>query len=98
MALKVVWAKRSENEFENIIDYLFENWGESSAKFFVIKVNNLIELLSVFPNLGVLEIKAKNVRSYTLVKQINVFYKVEKDRIIILNFFDNRQNPDKKFI
>lgn len=32
----------------------------------------------------------------TIVKQVNMFYRVDKKQIVILNFFDNRQSPKKK--
>lgn len=31
-----------------------------------------------------------------MVKEINLFYKVAGNNIILLDFFDNRQNPKKK--
>jgi hypothetical protein len=40
--------------------------------------------------------KEKGIRGFTIVKQITVFYKVDQDKIILLNFFDNRLNPQKR--
>jgi hypothetical protein len=31
-----------------------------------------------------------------MVKQINIFYKISNHQLIILDFFDNRQSPQKK--
>jgi hypothetical protein len=36
----------------------------------------------------------KNIRKVTVCKQINLLYEVHKAEIILLRFWDNRQNPE----
>jgi len=71
-------------------------WGERVTTSFVRKVYNLIEMLSEYPEIGTIENSEKGIRGITLVKQINIFYIVQSNKIIIMNFFDNRQAPQKK--
>ena len=47
------------------------------------------------PFLGSIENKSENIRGFVLVKQITVFYRVDDDRITLLNFYDNRKNQLK---
>lgn len=96
MALEVVWTKRAERKFDNLLEYLLEEWGDRATKNFVRKVYHFLDLLSEFPSLGSLENKKKGIRGFTIVKQVNLFYTVKENQIILLNFFDNRQNPEKK--
>lgn len=96
MALKVRWTKRADQKFANIIDYLNYEWGENSARSFAKTVINLLELLKEFPEIGGMENAEKNIRGFVIVKQLTLFYRVKKNEIIILNFFDNRQHPAKK--
>jgi len=59
-------------------------------------VYDTIDILAEFPEIGTIEYKEKGIRGFTIVKQINVFYKIIGNKIIILDFFDNRQTPEKK--
>jgi len=96
MALEIVWSKRASLKFDQINTYLIEEWGEQSAKQFIGKVFTFLEILSEFPEIGSNENKEKSIRGFTVVKQVNVFYRIKNDKIILLVFFDNRQNPKKK--
>lgn len=96
MALEISWSKRADKKFDKILEYLLNSWGERVTKNFVRKVFDFIDILSEYPELGTIENKAKEIRGFTIVKQINIFYKIKGQTINILDFFDNRQNPNKK--
>ena len=96
MALEIVWSKRASLKFDQIITYLIEEWGEKSAKQFICKVFTFLEILSEFPEIGSMENKEKSIRGFTIVKQVNLYYRIKSDKIILILFFDNRQNPKKK--
>jgi plasmid stabilization system protein ParE len=96
MALTVFWSKRADHKFDKIIEYLLEEWGEKATKEFVKKVYDFIDILQEFPEIGTLENKGSNIRGFVIVKQLTLFYKISKNGIILLNFFDNRMNPLKR--
>jgi plasmid stabilization system protein ParE len=98
MALKIYWSKKADKKFDKILEYLLEEWGERVMRLFIKKVFDLLDILSESPEIGSVENKEKGIRGFTVIKQINLFYKVGKDKIILLDFFDNRQHPDKKVI
>ena len=78
-------------KFDKILDYLLLEYGEESTKIFVKKVYNFLEVLSEFPEIGTIENREKGIRSFTIIEQINVFYRIENEKIIILTFFDISQ-------
>jgi len=96
MALKIYWTKRADKKFDQILDYLLEEWGESVAKAFTRKVYDFLDILPEFPEIGTIENKEKGIRGFTIIRQVNLFYRISGDKVILLNFFDNRQNPRKK--
>ena len=96
MALKISWTKRADKKFDQIQKYLIKEWGENVARTFTVKVYDILDTLSEFPEIGTLENKEKGIRGFTIVKQVNLFYRIKGDKIILLTFFDNRQNPKKK--
>jgi plasmid stabilization system protein ParE len=96
MALKIVWSKRASVKFDQIVSYLTDEWGGKSAKKFIGRVFDFLEILSEFPEIGSVENKEKNIRGFTIIKQVNLYYRIKNDKIILILFFDNRQNPKKK--
>ena len=96
MALEIVWSLRADKKFDKILEYLVKEWGHKVTKSFVKKVYDFLDILSEFPEIGTLENKEKGIRGFVIIKQVSIFYIIRNNRIIILNFFDNRQSPAKK--
>jgi plasmid stabilization system protein ParE len=96
MALEILWTTHADRKFDKIIEYLLKEWNQRVTESFVKKVYDTIDILAEFPEIGTVEHKEKGIRGFTIVKQINVFYKIIDNKIIILDFFANRQAPEKK--
>jgi plasmid stabilization system protein ParE len=96
VALTIYWSKRADRKFDKIIDYLEGEWGVSVAKAFVKKVYDFLDILIEFQEIGSIEHVERNIRGFVIVKQLTLFYKIKEDKIILLNFFYNRQNPKRK--
>ena len=96
MALIIRWSKKADKRFEQIIEYLQVEWGEEVTSAFVKKIFDFLEILSEFPEIGTIENKSKSIRGFAIIKQIKIFYKINKSYISILNFYDTRQNPKNK--
>jgi len=96
MALEIFWSKKADKSFDTIIEYLENNWGENSVKQFTQKTFDFLNILSEYSEIGSLEYKRLNIRAFVLVEQITLFYQLKKSKIILLNFYDNRQNPKIK--
>ncbi len=94
--MKIFWTKRAEKRFSGIVDYLRNEWGGKVKDAFVQKTDDFLKLLERFPEIGSVEVEEKNIRGYTLTKHNRVFYRIKKDKIILLTFFDTRQNPKRK--
>jgi plasmid stabilization system protein ParE len=96
MALEIVWTSSADKKFDKILEYLVKEWGNKVTKSFVKKVYDFLDILSELPEIGTLENKEKGIRGFVIIKQVSIFYFIRNNRIIILNFFDNRQSPAKK--
>ncbi|HRX12891.1 MAG TPA: type II toxin-antitoxin system RelE/ParE family toxin [Draconibacterium sp.] len=96
MALTLYWSTRADKKFDEIIEYLLQEWDETVTKAFVKKVYDFLDILVEFPEIGSIEHVERNIRGFVIVKQLTVFYKIENEKIVLLNFFDNRQNPKRK--
>lgn len=96
MAVTLKWSKEADKKFDKIIEYLEKEWGENVVRAFVKKTYDFLYLLCEFPEIGSVECAERQIRGFVLTKQVTVFYKLKSDCIILLSFYDNRQNPKKR--
>ncbi len=96
MELKIRWTKRASSSFDKTVEYIEKEWGDRSAKKFIKKVNRLLIILKKQPDIGKLEIEDKGIRAFVFSRQNTVFYRIKSDKLILLKFFDNRQDPKKR--
>jgi plasmid stabilization system protein ParE len=95
MALKISWSKKALLRFNEITSYLESEFGRNTASGFVNKVYESIFIISIFPEIGSIEKEELNIRGLIIFQQVTLFYQVRTERIILLNFYDNRQNPKR---
>lgn len=93
MALKLFWSKQAGVRFDEIIKHLEFEFGEKVAKTYAQDIYHTLEILTIFPDIGTIENKLLHIRGFVISKQITLFYMIRKNRIILLNFYDNRQAP-----
>ena len=93
--MQVFVTPRAERNFDSIVSYIKKKWGEQTAKQFIIKTDEIFKLLKNYPTMG--KIENGNIRGFQLSRQTRLLYRIRDRKIIILSFFDVRQNPNKKF-
>jgi plasmid stabilization system protein ParE len=86
---------RAEKNFDSIVDYIKHKWGERTATQFVLKTDKIFKLLGNYPTMGQIEIG--DIRGFQLSRHTRLLYTVRDDKVIVLAFFDVRQDPNKKF-
>tara|TARA_R110002020_G_scaffold382328_3_gene593106 strand:+ start:1946 stop:2236 length:291 start_codon:yes stop_codon:yes gene_type:complete len=92
--MKVVVSKTALKNYHQIVDYLIETWGRSVGVQFEKRTKSFLDLLTDFPEIGINVNPEKKIRAFQLTSQTRIYYRVMKDKIVILTFFDVRQNPD----
>ncbi|HOY95302.1 MAG TPA: type II toxin-antitoxin system RelE/ParE family toxin [Catalimonadaceae bacterium] len=93
--MKIFVSKKAEKDLHSILDYLRNNWNEKVAQAFIKKTADVFTLLEAFPEMGQVDFPEKQIRGFQMVKQVRLIYRIKESRIIILSFFDVRQNPNK---
>ena len=94
--MKIRVTKRANHDFLRIQDYLLTTWGNSSVLKFKNQVNDFLDILEIFPEIGTLEVPEKNIRGFQVNSHIRIFYTIKSDSLVILSFFNILQNPQKK--
>ena len=93
--MQVFVTARAEKNFDSIVDYITDKWGESTAKQVVLKTDEIFKLLQNYPTMG--QIESGDIRGFQLSRQTRLLYRIRNEKIIVLAFFDVRQDPNKKF-
>lgn len=90
MELKVAWTKRTKSNYTKILNYIVNEFGNDSGKNYYERVENLINLLQSFPELGTKQSKLNNLYGIILYRRTTIFYTFNKKNIRIINVIDNR--------
>ncbi len=95
MALRIITKKRYDNKIKNLLGYLLLNWNDSVAENVILKLDHTIQLLSKQEKIGSKVNGLKNTRTILITKHNRLYYRIEKDKLIIINLMDTRRNPAK---
>lgn len=100
--MQIRWTKRALNRLESSVNYCQRHFGEKVATKYYQKVKSHTALLIDNPKLGKIEhlLFSKHTyeyRSLVVHPYFKLIYYINtnKERIVITNFWDVRQEPDK---
>ena len=97
MAFEIVWTPKAIESYDAIIEYLENSWYETVIEAFILNTKEFINKISIYPEIGELENIEKQIRGIVISRHHTIFYTIENQQVILLNFFDNRSNPQNKF-
>jgi plasmid stabilization system protein ParE len=95
--MRISWSPKAKEDFEKILIYLHSEWGENVSNEFIDRTSRFLDTIAENPQMCIESSKRRNVRKGFISKQNSVFYliKPNKKEIVLLAFWDNRQNPKK---
>jgi plasmid stabilization system protein ParE len=96
MDYQIKWSKKAIIKLDHLKEYLTNEFGIIVCNKFIDSIIDFVILTPTFRSLGTNENEKHNIRKYVLSKQTSIIFKVKKNEIIILNLYDNRQNPKNK--
>jgi plasmid stabilization system protein ParE len=95
MAYQVVIRKRFQNKVIKLLTYLENEWSAKVSRAFSRKLTNHLELLAKKPFIGLPSEKIPGIRSCNVSKHNRFYYRVDKNKVIVINMYDTRINPKK---
>ena len=93
--MQIFLTRRAERNYDSIKGYIKQEWGDTTAGEFVQKTDELFSLLKIYPSMG--QIEKDDIRGFQLSPHTRILYRIKPEKIVVLAFFDVRQNPKKKF-
>ena len=93
MVRGIVWSKRAEKLFFDILEFYYvRNKSKTYSRKLNSEIKQLIKILAKHPFLG-RKTEKNNIR--VLIKgNYKIFYEIEPEEIVILLVWDTRQNPE----
>jgi plasmid stabilization system protein ParE len=97
MAILIKWSDEAIKTFDKNIDYLMQEWSEAEIKSFIGQTNTKLKSIEMNPKLYRRSEKHPDIRRVFINKNITLFYLYQplKKEVILLSFWNNRQNPKK---
>jgi plasmid stabilization system protein ParE len=95
MPKHIIWSPLAESDFDNILEYLNQKWGEKIACQFIEITSTILLQISLKPKLFPLSNKKMKIRRCVVTKHNSIYYRESVTQIEILRIYDSRQDPDK---
>ena len=90
---EVVFSKKANETFDLIQTQLLERWGIDIVIKFEQRAIKVIETIADSPFIYQSVKTNAEVRKAVIHKNCSLFYKVSEQKIVLLFFWDNRQDP-----
>ena len=93
MALPIRYSLRARYEEMELLEYLVNRFGVATAKRVYDKVEEVLELIALYPESYPVFRKENGLRKCVFSKQTSIYYRINEDHIEIVSFRPNRKNP-----
>jgi plasmid stabilization system protein ParE len=96
MADRLIWTTRAREEYANLQDYIYEEWGEDIATRVIKEIDQTVYRIKNSPQQFPIFRKKMEIRRCVASPQTSIYFRIDKGAIEIMAVFDNRQNPKKR--
>ena len=97
MNYQVQWSNQAIKTVNSVIKYLREEWTEKEVDNFLNKLDDVVSMIEINPELFRGSIKKKHVHLAIIKRRTLLVYQVrpQKKQVILLMFWNPKQNPKK---
>jgi plasmid stabilization system protein ParE len=95
--MRIRWTTTAKQSYFNVLDYLKDTWSERESISFIEEVDNLLDQIARYPKMFPESSKKSHVRKAFITKHNTLYYQYNqlKKELVLLTFWDNRQDPEK---
>ncbi len=93
---KIFWTDNALRELHTTIENVEENWTQKELQNLAFNIEKTLNLISINPYIYQTSDVNKSIRRVVILSLNTLYYRVIEDRVEILSFFANRQNPKKE--
>ena len=95
MVYKIIFKKRFRNKLKDLLDYIENEFGLLVAQRFTKQLDKKFMTLQQQPFIGQPSVCIQNIRSIHAGKHNRLYYRIEGNKIVIINMYDTRINIKK---
>ena len=95
MAYQIIPKKLFTKKVSKVLQYLEREWSHEIAQEFLRKIDKKFDILSKQPMVGRKSKKYKNVHGIIITPHNKMYYRIQDNKVIIINLFDTRADPAK---
>jgi len=93
--MRVIWTPESLETLNSNLDYLLAEWNDDVALKFLDRVDEVISVIKLTPEIYPILNKNDQIRRCVVVKQITLYFRVvSTEQIDLLTFWNSFQNPE----
>ena len=96
MVTKIIWNKAASRTFDEITTYRVDNNSLQSAQNFAVAVYQKIDYIVKYPFVGRQVRGTKSLKMLNLGKHYHIYFRLHGNTLYISDFFDTRQDPNKR--
>ncbi len=93
MSYPLLFTPEAEQTFEAISQQLLQQWGILYVKKFKKRITRALSIITQTPHLYPLISEDSTVRKCIVHKNCSIFYTVRQHAVVVICFWDNRQEP-----
>jgi hypothetical protein len=94
MPYPVRYSTRSFIEYEEILDYVSDKFGETVAAKVDMYFEEIIDQIAINPNLFPYLDKKKNIKRCVISPQTTLYYRFNGECVELVSFRGNKMNPE----
>jgi len=93
MSLAIIFTDDAIDILISIVNFIEAGWGVKHGEKFLTRTYKILDLISKDPYMYKASSIKEDIRIGIISRQTSFFYKIQENEIIILFFWDNRQQP-----
>ncbi|QQL50489.1 type II toxin-antitoxin system RelE/ParE family toxin [Mucilaginibacter ginkgonis] len=93
MSLKIIYSDDAISTLNAIHDFIILRFGTRVADKFIDKAEKVVTLISENPMMFKSIHLGNEIRKGFITEQTSVFYKISETEILLMYFWENRQEP-----
>lgn len=93
MSFEIKFTPEAEETYDAVVSQLRQRWGDRFVVKFEIKVLKCLDTITTTPYIYPVVEENTGIRKCLLHKNCSMFYKIYDEAILIVCFWDNRQDP-----
>ncbi len=74
--IKIIWTPKAKSDFNNILEYLHQNWGIHEVENFIHQTDSMLAEIANHPQMFIESTKKKGVFRGLVTRHNSLFYKL----------------------